>query len=169
LDKIPMGNIKNIFKALYPANRWRDHHDFDSITITRAKECFVAPDGVTIIPVCYDLARSSSLVEALPGKPLYTTDEYIKRTVQLNVNTEGYLSNLQYFVEKGEFSSAVDLAGNVYVADGEIYVFDKIGRQIDEIHVPERPATLAFGGRDGNTLFITARSSLYSVRPRQHP
>ena len=124
---------------------------------------------MTIIPVCYDLARSSSLVEAYPGKPLYTTDEYIKRTVQLDVSPQGYLSNLKYFAEKGEFSCAVDLAGNVYVADGEIYVFDKLGRQIDEIHVPERPATIAFGGRDGKTLFITARSSLYSVRPRLYP
>ncbi len=169
LDKVSMGSIKNIHKALYPANRWRDYHDFDTITTNRAKESWIAPDGVTIVPVCYDLARSSSLVEAFPGKLLYATDEYIKRTVQLDVSAEGYLSNLKYFVEKGEFSSAVDHAGNVYVADGEIYVFDKTGKQIDEIHTPERPATLAFGGKDGNTLFITARSSLYSVRPRQRP
>jgi gluconolactonase len=30
--------------------------------------------------------------------------------------------------------------------------------------VPENPANLCFGGDDFKTLFITARTSLYSVR-----
>jgi gluconolactonase len=32
--------------------------------------------------------------------------------------------------------------------------------------VPERPTQIAFGGKDRRTLFIAARSSLYSVRTR---
>jgi hypothetical protein len=39
---------------------------------------------------------------------------------------------------------------------------------IDTIEVPERPLQIAFGGADGRTLFIPARTSLYSVRLR-HP
>ena len=34
--------------------------------------CFLAPDGKTIIPHYFDLSRSSSLLEAYPGKPFYT-------------------------------------------------------------------------------------------------
>jgi sugar lactone lactonase YvrE len=30
--------------------------------------------------------------------------------------------------------------------------------------VPERPIQLSFGGKDSRTLFIAARTSLYSVR-----
>jgi len=30
--------------------------------------------------------------------------------------------------------------------------------------VPERPSTIAFGGENGNTLYITARESVYAVK-----
>jgi sugar lactone lactonase YvrE len=158
-----MGSVKNINKALYPSNRWRDYHDFNKITVARNDECFVAPDGMTIIPICYDLARSTALAEAFPGKPLYTCDEYDKRTVRLDVDKDGYLSNLTYFAEKGEFSVVTDREGNVYIADGEVYIYDRDGKAVGVIQVPERPSSLAFGGKDMNTLFISGRSALFSA------
>jgi len=161
LEKINMGLVDNIFKALYPSNRWRDSHDFNTVSVNRDVECFVAPDGKTIIPVCYDLARSCALVEAFPGKPLYTADEYDKRTVKSDVDPKGFISNLNYFAEKGEFSSVPDIQGNVYVADGEVYIYNKEGKQTGFIHIPERPSTIVFGGKEGKTLFITGRSALY--------
>jgi hypothetical protein len=166
LEEVPMGSVDNIFKALYPSNRWRDSHDFNTISVNRNTECFIAPDGKTIIPVCYDLARSCALVEAFPGQPLYAADEYDKRTVKLSVDTKGFVSDLHYFAEKGEFSSIPDNQGNVYVADGEIYVFNKEGEQEGMIHVPERPSSIVFGGKDGKTLFITGRSALYRTEIR---
>jgi hypothetical protein len=163
LKKLPMSSVSNVYKALYPSNRWRDQHDFNNISVNRNDECFLAPDGVTIIPVCYDLARSSALIEAFPGKILYASDEYDKRTVRLEVDSHGYLSNLTYFAEKGEFCSTQDNQGNVYIADGDIYIFDKEGKQTGMIQIPERPSTLVFGGKDRKTLFVTGRSSFYSV------
>ena len=126
---------------------------------------FVAPDGVTVIPIVYDLARSNNLIEAYLGKPVYATDEYDKRIVKLAVDPQGYLSDLRYFVEKGEYSATTDASGNLYVADGQIYVFDPSGKQIKQINVPERPVTLSFGGAQGKTLFITTRTSLYRINP----
>jgi hypothetical protein len=164
LEKVPMNSIKDIYKALYPSNRWRDSHDFNSISVVKAVECFEAPDGKTIIPVCYDLARSCALAEAFPGKPLYTADEYDKRTVRLEVDNSGNLSDLKYFAEKGEFSSVPDRDGNVYIADGEIYVFSPEGKQTKLIHTPERPSTLVFGGRDHNMLFIAGRSEFFGTK-----
>ena len=161
LEKIPMGSADNIYKALYPSNRWRDSHDFNIISVNRDSECYIAPDGKTIIPVCYDLARSCALAEAFPGQSLYAVDEYDKRTIKLDVDTKGYISNLHYFAEKGEFSSIPDDNGNVYIADGELYVFNKEEKQTGIIHVPERPSGIIFGGKDGKTLFITGRSALY--------
>lgn len=166
LEKVPMGSVDNIFKALYPANRWRDSHDFNAISVNRNTECFIAPDGRTIIPVCYDLARSCALVEAFPGKPLYISDEYDKRTVKLKVDTKGYVSDLHYFAEKGEFSSVPDNQGNVYVTDGEVYVFNKEGKQTGLIHIQQRPSTIVFGGKDGKTLFIAGRTALYKTEIR---
>jgi sugar lactone lactonase YvrE len=126
--------------------------------------CFVAPDGKTIIPDQYDLARGSSLLEAYPGKPFYASDEYDKRMVRMDVAPDGTLSNLSYFVEWGEFGSTVDDAGNLYVADGQIYIFDQEGQQKRIIDVPERPSSIQLGGKDRNTLFITSRSKLFSVK-----
>ncbi len=164
LNKEKMGSVNPVFKALYPSNRWRDSHDFNVISLARDEECFVAPDGKTIIPVCYDLARSCALAEAFPGKPAYTCDEYDKRTVRMEVDPLGYLSNLVYFAEKGEFSAAPDAQGNVFIADGDIYVFSPEGKQIRLIHLPERPSTVAFGGKDHKMLFVTGRNALYSVK-----
>jgi hypothetical protein len=164
LVQVPVNSVGRVAKALYPSNRWRDHHDFNSITVRKNEACFLAPDGVTIIPVCYDLARSCALIEAFPGKPLYASDEYDKRTVKLDVDPQGFLSNLVYFTEKGEFSAISDQKGNVYVADGEVYVFDKDGKQTGLIRVPERPSSLVFGGKDHNLLFITGRSSFFAAR-----
>ena len=70
------------------------------------------------------------------------------------------------FAEQGGESFAQDAAGNVYIAAGEIYVYSPSGKQIDTIRVPDRPIDLVFGGKDGKTLFILARGSLYSVQTR---
>jgi hypothetical protein len=162
LKKAPMGSINPVYKALYPAHRWRDYHDFNTISVARATECFVAPDGVTIIPVVYDLARSTALAQAYPGKPLYTTDEYDKRTVSLNVSADGFVSDLKYFAERGEFDTATDDQGNVYIADGQIYVYNPAGKQINIIKVPERPTSLTFGAN--KTLYVTSHNSVFEVK-----
>ena len=164
LGKVKMGSVQPIYKALYPSNRWRDYHDFNEVSLNRNDDCFVAPDGKTIIPASYDLTRSCALVEAYPGKILYAVDEYDKRTVSYEVDRKGYLSNLNYFAEKGEFSSVPDRQGNVYVADGEIYIYTKDGKQAGMIKIPERPSTISFGGKDGKTLFVTGKNTFYRVQ-----
>jgi hypothetical protein len=161
LKKAPMGTISPVYKALYPAHRWRDYHDFNTVTINRDQECWVAPDGVTIIPIAYDLARSTALAAAYPGKPAYMADEYDKRTVSVNVNPQGYVSDLKYFAERGEFDSATDEQGNVYIADGEVYVYDSSGKQIKMIKVPERPTSIVISGK---MLYITGHNALYEAR-----
>ncbi|WP_321330666.1 glycosyl hydrolase family 28-related protein [uncultured Bacteroides sp.] len=163
LPRVPIGQIKNVYKALYPSNRWRDFHDFNEVSMSVPEMCFLAPDGKTIIPHYFDLARCSSLLEAYPGKPFYTSDEYDRRMVKMDVAANGTLSNLQYFVEQGEFGSAVDKDGRLYVADGDVYIYDKDGKRKGMIHVPERPSTLQFGGKDNNILFITGRSKFFGV------
>ena len=62
---------------------------------------------------------------------------------------DGSLTNLKYFVEQAEFGSTVDSEGNLYVADGEVYIFGPDGKRKGMIRVPERPSTLQMGGKDG--------------------
>lgn len=161
LQKVPLEKVTGIVKTLNPSNRRRDSGDFLKVSTNQFNECWLAPDGVTIVPVVYDLARSNALVEGYPGKVLYGADEYLKRTVRFNVGPEGHLSEPQLFAEKGEFSSAVDSRGNVYIADGQVYVFDPSGKEINMIETPERPSTITVAG---DTLFITGRSALYAVK-----
>ena len=82
------------------------------------------------------------------------------------MNPDGSLSDFRLFAEKGGEGVAVDSLGNVYIAAGQIYVYSPAGKLIDIIEVPERPLQLVFGGADRRTLFIPARTSLYSVRTR---
>ena len=37
------------------------------------------------------------------GKQVYVSNEYDKRTVKLDVDDNGYVTNMQRFAEKGEF------------------------------------------------------------------
>ena len=58
-----------------------------------------------------------------------------------------------------------DEKGNLWSTAGDgIHVFAPDGKLIGKILVPETPANCCFGGEDGKTLFITARTGLYSVR-----
>ncbi|HMI61393.1 MAG TPA: SMP-30/gluconolactonase/LRE family protein, partial [Puia sp.] len=106
--------------------------------------------------------RSTALATGYPGQPLYLTDEYDKRTVRTNVSPEGYLSDLTYFAERGEFSTITDKSGYVYIADGEVYRYDPQGKQTGLIPTPERPTSITFG-KDQKTLYITGHHSLYEV------
>jgi hypothetical protein len=68
------------------------------------------------------------------------------------------------FVSRGGSSMVTDVAGNVYLAEGQLYVYNSAGKQIGMVELPERPSSLAFGGSDHRTLYIGARGSLYSIR-----
>jgi sugar lactone lactonase YvrE len=76
------------------------------------------------------------------------------------------LSSPKLFAERGGEAVVADSAGNVYIAEGQIFVYDPAGRLIEIIAVPERPLGLAFGGKDRRTLYIPAGESLYAVRTR---
>ncbi len=152
--------------AVVPGHRWRDGHDFLKVAVAPSEAHFISPDGTTFIPECQDLKRSFSLRKAVPGRVCYVADEFGQKTYAFKVNADGSLSDPQLFAEEGELDVAVDEAGNVYIAAGQIFVYEKTGKQIDIIEVPERPACLAFGDRDRQTLYIAARSSLYKVRIR---
>ena len=82
------------------------------------------------------------------------------------VNPDGTLGDLQPFAQRGGESVAVDSKGNVYIANGQIFVYDRAGKQIGRIDVPERPIDIVFGGAGGHTLFILAHHALFAVKIR---
>jgi sugar lactone lactonase YvrE len=140
---------------------------------------YVAPDGVTVIPATRgfvegqlswgvksaDLVRSFGLQLARPGERVYLSSEADAATWSAEVGHDGSLSNVTPFVEQGAEALALDRkTGLVYLAAGEIYVYDPKGTLVRTIRVAERPTSLAFGDADHRTLYITTRHSLYAVR-----
>jgi len=122
------------------------------------------PDGISRfyrLPFQYWMG---DLTETNADDPFYVSDENGEKTYAAIVEPDGTLSDLKLFTDRGGESVAVDDKGNVYIAAGQISVYDPSGHLIDTIDVPERPSQLLFGGRDGHTLFVLARSSLYAVQ-----
>ncbi len=58
----------------------------------------------------------------------------------------------------------VDDKGNIYVTANGVIIYDAQGKHIETIGLPEAPANCTFGDSDFQTLYITARTSLYRVR-----
>ena len=164
LPRIATKDAKNVKRIIYPASRWRG--DFNKVVTDMPENSFLAPDQVTIIPETYDLGRSAALVSVTPGQtePLYIVHENNKTTVRLDVNADGTLANRSEIYPHGQYSNVVDKNGNLYIADGEIFVYDKSGKQIKRIRMEERPISLAIGGKDFNILFVTTTKSLYGIR-----
>ena len=61
----------------------------------------------------------------------------------------------------------LDDRGNVYLTGKGVTVFDKTGKRIEHIAVSEGgTSNVCFGGRDMQTLFITAGDGLYAVKTK---
>jgi len=58
-----------------------------------------------------------------------------------------------------------DIKGNIWATcrDG-VNIYSPDGALLETVKVPEGPANCGFGGEDGKTLFITARTSVYTVK-----
>ncbi|MGA2115927.1 MAG: glycosyl hydrolase family 28-related protein [Bryobacteraceae bacterium] len=153
---------------------------FTKVVTTPMPYQYVSPDGSVFIPAddafvqgppyfgykFGAILQAFGLVTAVPGKPFYVTNESEQKTYSGGVNADGTLSGLKVFAEQGGESLTQDSAGNVYLAAGQVFVYNAAGKPIDMIAVPERPLDLVFGGKDRRTLFILTQSALYAVRTR---
>ncbi len=85
------------------------------------------------------------------------------------VGTDGKLGKKLFHIDAGSDGMTVDVKGNLYTTyGGQVHIYDADGKELEQIDVPEGPANVCFGGDDFRTLFITARTSLYSVQMK-HP
>lgn len=127
---------------------------------------YLSPDRKKIIRVINDMVRPNGLIGTRDGKTLYVADHGDKKTFVYTINKDGTLSNKKLFAPEGSDGMTIDNQGNIYLTTNAVAVYDKEGRKIETIEVPEGPANVTFGGKDKQTLFITARTSLYAIRMR---
>ena len=163
-----------------PVDYWRNENDFIQAMSIPDPYQFVSPDGSTFLPApaafvtgalyygskLNSTLRAFGLAPALKDQPFYVTNASGERTYAGRVGPDGAISDLKLFAEQGGESVTADDHGNVYIAAGQVFVYNASGSLIDRIDVPERPLQLLFGGSDKSTLFILAHSSLYAVQTR---
>jgi len=148
---------------LYPTALWFQTEDLAKASHESAS---LAADGKTLVCAIRGIGRTAGLTQAIPGRPFYVAEDGRHRTWVFHVQADGSLAPGKVFVNEGEAGIALDEAGRAWLAAGQVRVFDASGKLVDTIEIPKRPTSLAFGGADRRTLFITARQSVYSVRLR---
>src|SRR5580692_2319068 len=141
-----------------PVDYWRNENDFLETIPLKLPYHYISPDRTTFLPAGQDFVtgelyygsklnstlRAFGFAPAVPGQPYYVTDEDEEKTYSATIGDDGTISNLKLFAERGGESVAWDEQGNVYLAAGQVYVYNPAGELIDTIDIPERPAQLLF-------------------------
>jgi gluconolactonase len=127
----------------------------------------LASDHRTLTRVADDLQQPNGIIGTPDGKTLYVADIKAGKTYAYDIADDGTLRNKRLFCKLGSDGMAVDSEGNVYLTGKGVTVFDKAGKKIEAIAVPEPwTANVCFGGKDRKTLFITASTGLYGLKMR---
>ncbi len=127
---------------------------------------YLSADRKNVIRVIDDMVRPNGIIGTPDGKLLYVADHGGRKTFVYTINQNRTLSNKKLFAPEGSDGMTIDNEGNVYLTTNAVVVYNAKGQKIETIRIPEGPANVTFGGKDNQTLFITARTSLYSVRMR---
>lgn len=128
---------------------------------------FLAADRKTLRRVTDDLKQPNGIIGSANGKTLFVADIGAGKTYRYRIERDGSLADKTLFCEKGSDGMTLDKEGNLYLTGRGVMIFDKTGKQIETIPVPEPwTANVAFGGADHRTLFITASKGLYSMQMR---
>jgi len=128
---------------------------------------FLSSDRRTLRRVTTDLAQPNGIIGTPDGKTLFVADIRGGKTYAFDIQPDGSLANKRLRCELGSDGMTLDAEGNLYLTGKGVSVFDAAGKKIGQIDVPEPwTANVSFGGRDHQTLFITASKGLYAIRLR---
>ncbi len=118
-----------------------------------------------VTPVATDLKQPNGIIGTPDGKTLYVADIGAGKTYSYSTSAEGPLTNKHLFCEFGSDGMTIDEQGNVYLTGKGVTVFDKSGKKLTNIPVPEGwTANVTFGGKDRKLLFITASTKVYGMQ-----
>jgi gluconolactonase len=123
----------------------------------------------TIVATDFDMPNG--LCFSPDEKKLYIADSGKPRHIRVfDVKLDGTLSGGSVFcrIDQGSPDGIrCDRDGRVWSSSGNgVQVFSVEGTLVLKINLPEAGANLCFGGQDGKTVLVTARTSLYAVATR---
>jgi len=149
--------------------RYGDRHDLE---LDGEYVYYLSPDRQKLSKVVDDLVRPNGVLGSPDGKLLYVADRSGDANFVYTINEDGTLSNKTFFSSEGSDGLTMDSEGNIYITSpkGEppfhVSIYSPEGVKLEEIVTPEKPGNVHFGGKDGKTLFIPARTSLYAINMR---
>ncbi len=125
---------------------------------------YISPDRSQVTRVISDLVRPNGIVGTADGKTLYVADHGAGKTYAYALQPGGP-ANRRLFAPVGSDGIDLDTRGNLYLTNpSRVQVYDPTGKLLRDIPIPEEPTNVAFGGADRRTLFITARTTVYTLR-----
>ena len=126
--------------------------------VTRVTKAIAAPNGIGLSP---------------DGKRLYVCPSRQSEMLVYDIQSPGKLGAAQTFCkvkqpegksDTGADGIVLDVKGNVYITTHlGVEIFAPNGNSIGLVTFPEQPANVTFGGREGKTMFVTARHGLYKI------
>jgi gluconolactonase len=132
----------------------------------------IAPDGVTTLMA--DCEYPNGLAFSPDERMLYVANTRWTQYIHaFELDASGRVVRRRIFAEMASDDDKngvpdgmkVDVEGRLYcTGPGGTWVFAPDGQRLGVIQTPEVPANLCFGGPDLKTLFLTARTSVYTLR-----
>lgn len=121
--------------------------------------------------------RPNGLALSPNGRTLYVTDSDAKCVRAYDLTRSGDLDRSSPASSDGGAGRVIvekipgvpdgirsDEKGNLWVAANSVLSYSPQGKRLREIAIPETPSNLTFGDADLETLFVTARTSVFRVR-----
>lgn len=126
----------------------------------------ITPKG-ELEPIAKWKTRPNGVTLSPNGRILYVADSDGRSVRAYDLDRSGAASGERVVIEKlpgVPGGLRTDEKGNLYVAARSVLVYSPKAELLGKVELPENPSNLSFGDNDLETLFITARTSLYRVR-----
>jgi gluconolactonase len=111
--------------------------------------------------------RPNGIALAPGGRVLYVTDADKRAVRAWDVDRSGKVSGERELIAGVDGPPAglcADEKGNLYIAANQLAVYSAEGKLLHTVEMPETPSNCAWGDADLQSLYITARTSIYRIR-----
>lgn len=134
-------------------------------TLGGEKLYYLPPGKKELVRVDSTTIKPNGIVGTQDGKYLYVADMGNWKTYKYNINKDGTLTGKTLFANEASDGMTIDNRGNIYLTGTGVDIYNSKGEKIEHIDVPEKwTANICFGGKNKNTLFITASKSVYIIK-----
>jgi gluconolactonase len=153
-----------------------DRQDGVYFTDPSEKSVYYVSSAGDVTRVIDDLPRPNGVLLSPDEKTLIVLPSGSPEVMAYPVESPGKLGSRRVLVSleqsptgppRGGDGLTVDAGGNLYLTQPSlkaIQVVSPDGKSLGLIRFPEGPSNCTFGGKDMKTLYVTARTSLYTAR-----